>query len=67
MTINNNTLSIIKPVKQLVETDTQYRDPNLPSDKNEEINKIVSKKTNKDILLLGSALNRWKRNAFGIK
>lgn len=43
MTINNNTLSIIKPVKQLVETDTQYRDPNLPSDKNEEINKIVSK------------------------
>ena len=67
MTINNNTLSIIKPVKQLVETDTQYRDPNLPSDKNEEINKIVSKKTNKDILLLGSALNRWKRNAFGEK
>ena len=65
--INKNNLSFIKPIKQLVETDTQYRDPHLPTDKNIEINKIVNKKINREFLYLGSAINRWRKIALGEK
>ena len=67
MELTKNDLSIIKPIKQLVEADSQYRDPNLPTDKNKEIYKLVNKKIIKEKLYLGSGLNRWRKIALGEK
>ena len=67
MELTKNDLSIIKPVKELVEADSQYRDPNLPTDKNKEIHKLFNKKVIKEKLYLGSILNRWKKTALGEK
>ena len=67
MELTKNDLSIIKPLKQLVEADSQYRDPNLPTDKNKEIYKLVNKKIIKEKLYLGSGLRRWRKIALGEK
>ena len=67
MEFTNNNLSIIKPIKKFIESDSQYRDPNLPTDKNKEISKFVNKKINKEKLYLGSYINRWRKIALGQK
>ena len=67
MELTTNNLSIIKPIKQYVENNSQYRDPNLPTDKNKEIYKLANKKINKEKLYLGSVINRWRKIALGEK
>ena len=67
MELTKNNLSIIKPIKQFVEKDSQYRDPNLPTDKNNEIKKLLNKKIKKEKLFLSSIINRWRKIALGEK
>ena len=67
MELTKNDLSFIKPTKQYVEEISQYRDPNLPTDKNEEVSKIFNKKIIKEKLYLESGLKRWKKIALGEK
>jgi hypothetical protein len=67
MELTKNDLSFIKPTKQYVEEISQYRDPNLPTDKNKEVSKIFNRKIIKEKLYLESGLKRWKKIALGEK